>query len=115
VWRVLRPGGRFLIYNLPNRLSWVEAIMQMRGNAHDRRYMMRQARRWLEGSGFDVHPVAYENLLPCSLSSLHPTLRAVLFPVVTFLGAIDPVLSRTPPFRLFATNLTLFAQKRDGA
>ncbi len=110
--RILKPAGRFFIYNLPNLLSWVEFVLQLRGNGHDRRYLLSRAERWLHSEGFSVDVSGYENVLPCSLSSVHGRLRTILFPVVDSLNVLEPWLEKTLPFRLFATNLKLFATKR---
>jgi SAM-dependent methyltransferase len=111
VRRVLKPQGRFLIYNLPNSYSWIEAINGFRGVAHERRYTLRGARRWLSANGFAVNRAEYENVLPCSFSSLR-TSRAVLVPIANVLRAIDPWLERLPISRLVSTNLTLICTRR---
>lgn len=36
--RILRPNGWLIVYNLPNRLSWIEFIGRFRGTVHERCY-----------------------------------------------------------------------------
>jgi len=110
--RILKPDGRLVIYNLPNLLSWVEVILRFRGIGHERRYLLSRAERWLLSEGFAVDVSGYENVLPCSLSSVSGLLRSILFPVVNALNVVEPGLEATPPFCWFATNLTLIATKR---
>lgn len=112
IHRILRPGGHFIIYNLPNRLSWIEWIGLLRGTAHERRYSLTQAREWLGKAGFEVLVARHENIVPCTFSSLPWRLRPMLLMVNRLFAALDPLLSRMPLLSWFGTNLTCICRKR---
>lgn len=71
--RILAPGGRLLVYNLPNRFSYLERIARHTGRyyhgalEHDRVYTRRSARRIVSEAGFEVESVRRANLLPLSI------------------------------------------------
>jgi len=111
IQRILRPGGHFIIYNLPNRLSWIEWIALLRGTAHERRYLLGEAREWLERAGFEVLVARHENVLPCTFSSLSGGLRPMFLTVNRLFAGLDPLLSRIPVLSLFGTNLTFICRK----
>lgn len=112
IHRILRAGGHFVIYNLPNRLSWIEWIGLLRGTAHERRYRLREAREWLRARGFDVLAARHENVVPCTFSSLPARLRPILLTVNRLLAGPDRLLSRIPVLCWFGTNLTFICRKR---
>ncbi len=112
IHRILRPGGHFIIYNLPNRLSWIEWIGCLRGTAHERRYSLAQAREWLGQAGFEVLVARRENVVPCTFSSLPGRLRQIFLAVNRLFAGLDPLLSRVPVLSWFGTNLTFICRKR---
>jgi len=111
IHRVLRPAGHFIIYNLPNRASWIEWIGLLRGTAHERRYLLSEAKRWLGRAGFGVLLARHENVLPCTFSSLPAWLRPMLLTVNRVFAGVDPLLSRVPVLSWFGTNLTFICRK----
>lgn len=76
--RILRPNGWLIIYNLPNRYSWIEFIGRFRGTVHERCYDLRQARRWIADHGFQVAFARHDNILPCTFKGLPDHLRVLL-------------------------------------
>jgi 2-polyprenyl-3-methyl-5-hydroxy-6-metoxy-1,4-benzoquinol methylase len=107
--RVLRPGGRLLIYKLPNRFSYLEAIARRTGmyyhGAHpdDRVYDRQSATALLEAQGYTVDDFRRTNMLPLTMQ--HPL-------AWRFRGAIWSAncgLARVPGVSLLATNLELDA------
>jgi cyclopropane fatty-acyl-phospholipid synthase-like methyltransferase len=73
--RVLRPRGRLLIYKLPNRFSYLEAIARHAGLyyhgklPYDRVYDRRQVFDLLRRTGFQVDDFRRTNGLPLTLTS----------------------------------------------
>lgn len=112
IHRILRPGGHCIIYNLPNRLSWIEWIGLLRGTAHERRYSLTQAREWLGKAGFEVLVACHENIVPCTFSSLPGRLRPMFLTVNRLFAGLDPLFSRVPVLSWFGTNLTFICRKR---
>jgi ubiquinone/menaquinone biosynthesis C-methylase UbiE len=107
--RVLRPGGRLLVYKLPNRLSYLEAIARRSGMyyhgalEHDRIYTRRNATALLTQAGFRVDDFRRANMLPLTIE--HQLAWRVRGPLWT----LNQALSRLPVLRLLATNLELDA------
>lgn len=113
IHRVLRPSGWFIIYNLPNRLSWIEFAGRFRNMAHERRHSLPQARCWLERHGFGVLVARYDDVLPATFKGLPQKLRTPLHAVIHAVAPVDLMLSRLPLVGWFATNLTLMCRKKD--
>jgi len=107
--RVLRPGGRLLVYKLPNRRSYLEAIARRTGLYYhgalpdDRVYDRDSATALLADHGFQVDGFRRTNLLPLTVE--HPL-------AWRFGGAIwtiNRALAHLPGLALLATNLELEA------
>jgi 2-polyprenyl-3-methyl-5-hydroxy-6-metoxy-1,4-benzoquinol methylase len=73
--RVLEPNGRLLIYKLPNRFSYLEAIARILGLyyhgrlPHDRVYDRRRIFDLLSRSGFCIDSFRRTNMLPLTIGS----------------------------------------------
>jgi ubiquinone/menaquinone biosynthesis C-methylase UbiE len=71
--RVLRPGGTFYLYNLPNRWAYTEKVARMLGMYYhgalsdDRVYTLDSARDLLERHSFDVRELRRAHMLPLIL------------------------------------------------
>lgn len=98
--RVLEPGGRLLVYKLPNRYSYLAALARITGRGRPPRvYDGRRTLRLLQDNGFRVDSFRRANMLPLALS--HPLARRCP-------GAIwraNRALARVPLLNLLATNL----------
>jgi SAM-dependent methyltransferase len=77
--RVLRPGGRFFIYQLPQRYAWQEAMMRCLhlGYVHPRRYTAREISRILRHAGYSVLRIRRANLIPKNLTGMPNRLRSM--------------------------------------
>lgn len=110
--RVLLPGGRLYVYNLPNRWSYVERIARILGLYYhgalpdDRVYTLGSARELLERHGFQVREARRARMLPLALSGRLAT--RVARPIWLASG----VLERVPGLNLVATTLELIAFAR---
>lgn len=113
LWRVLKPNGTFLIYQLPQEWGYLEWIVRRfrLGYSHDRRYTTRGIRRLLGAYGFQVKRVAYANMLPKTFTGLPSRVRTAfdLFP--NTLLALDTGLSRVPGLNRVAGVLEVTARK----
>ena len=111
--RVIRPGGRLLVYHLPNRGSWIEALARRSGRFHhDRTYTPSSVATLLAHHGFDVDRVAPYHFLPRSSFSRNRRLRRVADRNYAAFERLDGLLSRTFPLSLLATALTVHATRR---
>lgn len=109
--RILRPGGTFYVYKLPNRWSYLEWVAKRAGLYYhgqlpnDRVYTRGSARRLLESLGFEVREIRRTNLLPLTVD--HP-LAARLSAVV---WGVNRALRFVPGLAVFATNVEVVATR----
>jgi ubiquinone/menaquinone biosynthesis C-methylase UbiE len=105
--RVLRAGGTFYVYKLPNRHSYLERIARWIGlyyhgaEPNDRVYTRRSAHDLLERHGFEVTEFRRMNLLPLTLTGAGAEAAA------EGIWLANRALSRIPGLNLLATNLEL--------
>jgi SAM-dependent methyltransferase len=111
VRRILKPGGIFFIYNLPNAYSWIEWCARRLGSGHERRWRLGAARRLATQHGFDVIVTRVEDVLPRNLGVLPLSVRRAFFELDPVMEAVDRVVTRTP-LQWLGTNLTLIARAR---
>lgn len=109
--RVLRPGGTFYVYKLPNRWSYLEKIAKALGMywhgslPNDRIYTTATAAELMRAHGFEVRELRRSNMLPLTLPGRVAALLAG--PI----WAMNRVLARIPGLNLIATNVELVAQR----
>jgi 2-polyprenyl-3-methyl-5-hydroxy-6-metoxy-1,4-benzoquinol methylase len=107
--RVLRAGGRLLVYKLPNRFSYLESIAKRAGMYYhgalpdDRVYDKRSATALLAGHGFRVDEFRRTNMLPLTID--HPLARRLDGPI----WHANRAFAQVPGLSLLATNLELEA------
>jgi SAM-dependent methyltransferase len=98
IHRVLRPGGLFIIYNLPQRWGYTEFIVRAfkLGYTHERRYSARGTRQLLARHGFTVRSVRRSNMLPHNFRGLPAPIRVRLAANAQTLLRADLALSSIP-------------------
>jgi SAM-dependent methyltransferase len=112
VFRVLKPGGTFLITCLPNRWSYTEAMQRWRdGPYHDRLYTSGAARRMLRQAGFDITTVRYLFMLPTMLCGFPARLKAAYQRADRVIRIANWVLEHLWPVNRLASNLMIVARK----
>lgn len=107
--RVLRPGGNFLIYQLPQRYSWTEAMQRVlrRGYFHPRRFTATEIRDLLADSGYRIERWRRMNLLPKSGVGVPDGVRTLYSRFARSLIALDSALCRVPGLNQLAGVLEL--------
>ena len=116
--RVLRPGGRFLVYQLPQRLAWQEAVIRRLklGYAHPRRFDAAEISRLLGRTGFAVQRVRRANMLPKNLTGMPEAVRRIYGRGNRTVIACDGLLCAIPLLNQFAGVLEVTARRvADGA
>jgi len=96
--RVLRPGGLLLIYQLPQKHAWQEALIRRfkLGYSHSRRYTATEITQMLNNTGFDLVRFRRANLIPKNLTGMPAPLRAAYSRFSRTLIAADGWLAQTP-------------------
>jgi len=109
--RVLRPGGLFLIYQLPQRYAWQEAVIRRfrLGYAHSRRYTAAEIVRLLESTGYRTQRVRRANLIPKNLTGMPTPLRRFYSRFSRPLIMVDGWLSQLPLLNQIAGVLEITA------
>lgn len=101
--RVLRRGGTFYVYNLPNRWSYTEKAARLLGRyyhgrlPHDRVYTLGSARRLLERHGFTIRELRRAHMLPLVLGG----------PRIVW--SASSALERVPVLNVIATTIEIVA------
>ncbi len=115
IFRVLRPGGLFLVACLPNRYSYTEAIQRSLGHtAHDRLYTIGSAGRQLRAAGFEVFEVGYRFLVPTMLNGFPGRVKDVYQKLHAAAWMLNGVMEHVWPINRIASNLMLKARKPGG-
>ncbi|MCU6501051.1 methyltransferase domain-containing protein [Rugamonas sp. A1-17] len=112
--RVLRPAGMLLIYQLPQRASWQEALVRRfkLGYTHPRRYSAAEIVGILEDRGFQVTSLRRANLVPKNLTGMPAGLRRIYSRFSRPLIVLDRYLCRLPLLNRVAGVLEIVAVKR---
>ena len=112
VYRIVKPGGLFLVACLPNLYSYTEAFQRSMGHvAHDRLYTMESAREALECSATRSSSTEYRLVVPTMLNGFPDRLKNLY---QKFDGAVwfaNTLLEHAWPINRIASNLMLAARK----
>ena len=112
VARVLRPGGRFYVYKLPNRFSYLEWIARRMGLHYhgsepgDMLFTVAQTRDLFTRHGYDVEAIRRANMLPLTVGAVQR--------FAPLWWSVNRLLARVPGLNLLATNIELIARRADG-
>jgi SAM-dependent methyltransferase len=111
--RILRPGGLLLIYQLPQKDAWQEAIIRRfkLGYAHPRRYTVPEISQLLIDAGYGVDRVRRANLIPKNLTGMPNRLRRLYSRASRPLIRMDGWLSQTPVLNQAAGVLEIVARR----
>ena len=107
--RVLRPGGTFYVYKLPNRFSYLEAIARRAGlyyhgaDEHDRVYTEESALGLLRRHGYEIREARRANMLPLTLRGRAATRAA------DAIWKANRGLARVPGLNVLSTNIEVVA------
>ena len=108
--RILRPGGAFYCFKLPNRHSYLERIAKAAGlyyhgqDSRDRLYTMASARALLTRHGFTVLELRRANMLPLTVTG------PVAQRAARAIWGVNRGLARVPGLNAVATNVELVAR-----
>jgi len=111
--RVLSPNGKFLIYQLPQKAAWQEAVVRRfkLGYAHPRRYSEAEIVAILAGAGFTVTRLKRANLVPKNLTGMPMALRKAYSKFTPLLLVLDRILCTIPVLNRIAGVFEIVAVK----
>ena len=111
--RILRPGGLLLIYQLPQKNAWQEALIRRfkLGYSHPRRYTAAEITPLLRDTGYEVRRLRRANLIPKNLTGMPATLRRLYSRFSRSLIAADGCLAQIPGVNQLAGVLEITARK----
>ncbi len=109
--RVLKPGGLFFIYQLPQRYAYTELVNKWRGLwHHPRTYTPQSISRKLEAVGFRVVQRRRANSLPKNLTGLPPLARSAYNRIARLVDLVDLGLSKVPLLNLLCHSIEIIAE-----
>lgn len=111
--RILRPGGFFFIYQLPQRYAWQEAVIRRLrlGYAHPRRYTAPEITAMLKQNGYIVREIGRANLIPKNLTGMPNRVRTIYSRFSRSLISFDTTICRIPALNHLAGVLEITAQR----
>ncbi|MFA5047530.1 MAG: class I SAM-dependent methyltransferase [Patescibacteria group bacterium] len=113
--RILKPSGKFFIYQLPQGLAWQENLVQRIGLKkyyHSRRYFKHEIVSILEYNGFNVIRIKRSNFIPKTLAGLPESIRNIYGRFSVILNLIDYIICQIPVINVFAGSLEILAVKK---
>lgn len=113
IWRVLKPGGFFFVYQLPQEGSWLEFFIRKfkLGYYHEHRYTVGGVRRLLSSHRFSIQNIRRANMLPKSFTGLPTRLRTIWEKYPFFVLKADRTLAKIPLLNQLGGILELTARK----
>jgi len=112
IHRVLRPGGRFFIYNLPQQGSYKEFILEKIhvGYTHERKYTVASTTALLNQFHFRVVAARRTSMLPHNLTPIQ-RMRGIINRFARPVLWADQLLSAIPILNLTAEAIEILAVK----
>ena len=112
VYRIIKPGGRFIICCLPNRYSYTEFLARRLGAPHHlRTYSLAESQALLLHSGFCPLEARHYQMIP-SGSGANAAGSAWFARLSDWAWPVNWLLERLWPLNRLASNLYLVAEKR---
>lgn len=103
IYRILKPGGLFFCFFLPQTFSWTQRLAHVRGNTyHDRLYSRSQVYQLMGSTGFQILDFWYRQILPKN---------SIRYPAYRQIELIDQWITDFSPLRCLATNIEFVACK----
>ncbi|MFA7685308.1 MAG: class I SAM-dependent methyltransferase [Candidatus Gracilibacteria bacterium] len=112
IYRILKPGGYFYIFMLPQKTAWVEKLAEKRGiSVHPVKYTVKQTRDLLTKSGFEVEKLWRFNLLPKNLTGMPKSMKHIYGHFYRLVYPFDNLLSKIPFLNLLSGVIEGVARK----
>jgi SAM-dependent methyltransferase len=112
--RILKPGGVFFIYQLPQKGSWLEYFIRhfKLGYTHERYYTAHSIQRLLAAEGFEIQLLRRANMLPKSFTGLPLRLKHGFEMYPTAVLSVDHAVGTVPLLNHLAGVLEITAVRK---
>lgn len=111
--RILKRGGYFYIFMLPQKTSWVEILSQWRGiSVHPVRYTVKSINELLEQYGFCAENLWKFNLFPKNLTGLPDGIKRFYGRFYKTVYLLDSIFSKIPGINLLSGVIEGIARKK---
>lgn len=105
IHRILKPGGLFLCFHLPNRFSWIEmaveivnTFMRDKKHVHSRKFTRKDFVSLFSPDEFEIVREGRYNFLPRNILHSVPSFISNSLPFVEVLNFVDDIGSRLLPY-----------------
>ena len=115
LYRIIKPGGFFIMTTLPNRFSYTEWLNRALHRPHHlRRYSLNEAKNMFLHHGFLPVEYGYHQVFPsmCSTGGIFEI--SLLNKLVNAVALQNKIAEKLWPFRCFASNVFVVGQKVPG-
>ena len=113
IHRVLKRGGYFYIFMLPQKTSWVEKLSEWRGiSVHPVRYTVKSINKLLEQHGFCAENLWKFNLLPKNLTGLPRGIKRFYGRFYKIVYLLDSIFSKIPGLNLLSGVIEGISRKK---
>ena len=110
--RVIKPGGAFLTFHLPNRTGWIEQVvhgLRLKKHFHKRKFDAAEIRALWTEAGFEVVEIGVYNALPRAELKLLPGVLRHSPAFATAYGLFDDAIAAVIP--RVCTNFYIVARR----
>jgi ubiquinone/menaquinone biosynthesis C-methylase UbiE len=114
IYRVLKTGGRFFIYNLPYKHSPSEHYADFKKiSVHPIKFTKSQTAELLKKAGFSIENIGYENGIPKMFEGPLKFIKPIANKFPELFLIIDKIIINTPIIRdLLSNSITVVARKK---
>lgn len=113
IHRILKQGGYFYLFMLPQKTSWVEKLSEWRGKSvHPIRYTVHEMKKMLAETGFEIEKLWKFNLIPKNLTGLPHRVKDWYGRFHRVLYPLDRALSKIPVLNLLSGVIECIARKK---
>lgn len=110
--RVLKPKGKMIMFNLPNKYSTTEFIARnMKMHHHDNLYSKKEVHGLYEKYGFKIIRIKSDYLIPGQFNYISVALNKFLDNFAVAINNFDTFLCKTP-LKIFAQSFSIISKKK---
>ena len=112
VYRILKPGGLFFVYHLPNKYSWIEYLAKLINQSdHPVKYTLKSLPKIFESNKFEViREPRFEYILPQNYRVFSPSIRKIFNKIAPVVFELDAIILLTP-LKIFSTSIGIILRK----